>query len=102
MPYIKGEVHKKELDALLGNASTSINTVGELNYVITRLTTIFLETMLHRAKKVGYAELSAVHAVIQDAADEFQRRVINPYEDAKCLENGDVYDSLLEAMKNAG
>lgn len=49
---------------------------GDLNYLVTRL-------MLQALSRV----LSEVH----EAECEFRRRMLAPYEDAKILQNGDVY-----------
>jgi hypothetical protein len=38
----------------------------------------------------SYARLSAIRGAISDASDEFYRRVMVPYEEAKIVEHGDV------------
>jgi len=60
--------------------------VGELNYCITMLCLDYLAD-----KKLSYALLNEVMGVLSCARAEFYRRVVVPYEQAKCDENGDVY-----------
>lgn len=61
-------------------------TPGELNYQITRIIVQYLED-----HPVRYDELNAIVGAVENAKAEFLRRVVAPYEDAKCRENGDVY-----------
>lgn len=92
MPYIKSNQRDKFSDAVreLGEL---ISDVGELNYVITSIAHRFtIKT------GVNYAKLSAVHGVLNDAAAEFYRVVMAPYEDKKIYENGNV--SELDAGPN--
>ena len=59
---------------------------GELNYVITKLLMEYIEY-----KGLSYQNLSDAAAALSDCRDEFYRRIMAPYEDAKCDENGDVF-----------
>lgn len=61
-------------------------TDGTLNYLITRVAEIYRGCFTD-----SYSMLSDVHKVLVGAGAEFYRRVLSPYEDAKCLINGDVY-----------
>jgi len=45
-------------------------------------------------KGVKYATLNTVIGVLECAKLELYRRVVADYEDQKCEENGDVYDSI--------
>jgi hypothetical protein len=85
MPYI-GKKEKALIDA--GSPPT---TKGELNYKLT------LEAIayLMRQEKVGYGTISETIAALTDAAEEMRRRLLNPYEDIKIAENGDVYPEAL-------
>jgi Mn-containing catalase len=78
MPYIRQEDRIR--------AAKLPETPGELNYAITIMVQEFLT-------KVGitYATLSVAVGALECAKLELVRRVINPYEDRKCKENGDVY-----------
>ena len=45
--------------------------------------------MLRRGK--CYATMNEIVGALECAKHEFQRRVMNNYEDLKCKENGDVF-----------
>ncbi len=64
---------------------SEVMTVGELNYLITRMVHIWCA---HHG--ISYANLSAARAVLQDAHDEFYRVIMSRYEDKKIEENGPV------------
>jgi len=61
-------------------------TAGDLNYVITLLLTSYIG-----ANGKNYRTLNEVVGVLECAKLELYRRVVAPYEDRKCEENGDVY-----------
>lgn len=83
MPYIK-HYRREDFDA-----GETAETTGELNYCITMLVEQYRE--LHGD---SYSTFSQITAAIGDALDEFRRRVVHPYEDQRCLTNGDVYRPL--------
>jgi hypothetical protein len=60
-------------------------TVGELNYVITRICHQYLA--LHGVK---YENLNGVIGALECVKAELYRRVAAPYEDEKIRDNGDV------------
>lgn len=62
-------------------------TVGELNYAITKLVHRFL-----RDDCESYTAYNAAIGVLECAKLELYRRIVAPYEDSKCNENGDVYE----------
>lgn len=91
MPYIKDETRKVYLDVRefreqypkeLGRPRDA----GELNYMITCILNDYID-------KIGksYTTLNATIGVLECAKQEFYRRVVVPYEEMKCKENGDVY-----------
>lgn len=112
MPYIKPEL-RAELDPLLGEifgvvmglarqevgakrqaegyatepskAEVLMAAAGLFNYAITSLAVDLVGAP-------SYAKCSLIRGVMSDASAEFYRRVVAPYEDQKCVENGDVYD----------
>ena len=87
MTYIPQEARRwldPLLDAFIEDGPV---TRGELNYCISRLVLGFLS---RDPLPPNYATLSAVRAVLFDAADEFYRRAMVPYEDLKAAENGDL------------
>jgi hypothetical protein len=90
MPYIKRQDRIK-IEYCCGKLNpitaliNSINTEGELNYVITKLCLEFLNK-----KKKNYAVLNSIIGVLECAKQEFYRRIVSPYEDKKIQENGDI------------
>lgn len=67
-------------------------TPGELNYAITRLLVNYLH--LYKSTETGrpsYEHIAEAIAACTEAAAELRRRVLAPYEDLKCAENGDMY-----------
>lgn len=80
MPYISVE-DRKLLDEIPMPA-----TVGELNYLITRLCCDYLLT-----GKMSYRALNDVIGALECAKLELYRRIVVPYEQGKMDQNGDVY-----------
>ena len=83
MPYIK-QARRIELDRfkLIESAENS----GELNYMITKL---ILEYMGN--KGLSYQTCNDIVGALDNAKDEFRRRVQHKYEDIKIEENSDLY-----------
>ena len=79
MPYIRQSERLR--------AAKLPETPGELNYAITMLIVDYLQ----QQGKYNYAGFNEVVGVLECAKLELARRVIYPYEDQKCKENGDVY-----------
>lgn len=96
LPYIEKrfrrlyDEHVEKLANVLGtllNGDDPFDSFpGELNYVITSLISKLLKKL---PKK--YSKLSMLKGVLQDVVDEFQERIMKPYEEKKRKENGDVY-----------
>lgn len=87
MPYIKQEL-RDLIDPSLLVISARLyrdSNVGVLNYVITRLIDVFL------GLNPDYSKFNAVIGVLECAKLELYRRMVVPYENLKCRENGDVY-----------
>jgi hypothetical protein len=59
---------------------------GELNFAITSLLIDYLKT-----NGRSYRTMHDIVGALESAKAEFQRRVINPYEQNKLEENGDAY-----------
>ena len=105
MPYIPKERRKElteEVRAAVkyGNALDVIgelaNTSGELNYILTEIVLGYLQLSTDAEDPIGnlplgYARLSAARAVLHDMHDEFYDKLMRPYEDMKCRENGEVF-----------
>jgi len=84
MPYIK------QWDRAVLNSSTrEPQTVGELNYMITKL----VDEFITRNGK-NYATMNEAMGALECAKLELYRRIVSPYEDAKIIENGDVYKNV--------
>lgn len=89
MPYIEKQDRgtlNNCLKPLLDYIAVAGITAGELNYCITKLVRAFL------GDAFNYTRLNSTVGVLECAKLELYRRMVAPYEDRKCAENGDVYD----------
>ncbi len=92
MPYIKKErrtaitKHGSAGSVGLNIDALEIESVGELNFAITKLCLDFLE-------KDGraYRSFNEIVGVLECVKLEFYRKAVVEYEDEKIKENGDVY-----------
>jgi hypothetical protein len=84
MPYVSPGL-RCELD--LGRVA---RTPGELNYQFTGIILDYLEE-----KGLSYQSINDIIGALEQAKDEFQRRIVADYEDTKIQENGDVYASFV-------
>ncbi len=99
MPYIK-EKDRRLVDIQIEdifntltredpvNTLTNDRLCGELNYVIFRLAKMLCDPEWKGDRR--YGRMNTIVGAIESAKAEFQRRVVNPYEDKKIQENGDV------------
>lgn len=78
MPYIKKERRSEALQSPLN--------AGELNYAITCLIDEYV-----KREGLKYRVINDALGALEGAKLEFYRRVVAPYENAKIVENGDVY-----------
>lgn len=92
MPYIPSQ-KRPWIDEHVSFLADNLESPGELNYAITRLLVRYLHGL-----GLSYTDASAALGVVSDVRDEFYRRVVAPYEDAKRYENGDVYDELTKEI----
>lgn len=81
MPYIS-----KQARTALTWPGCRPSIPGELNYA---LTSVINQYVQDRGK--SYAILNDVIGALESAKLEFYRRVVAPYEDQKCAQNGDVF-----------
>lgn len=81
MPYIKRD--RRELVARQGPV-----TEGDLNYILTSICVDYMPT------DFTYNDLNEVVGALELCKQEFIRRMVNPYEDKKIIENGDVYHGI--------
>lgn len=82
MPYIPAAA--RQFFAAIETMTVPI-VPGELNYVISRLVRRYVEQ-----NGRCYRTMNEVVGVLDLAKHEFQRRVIDPYEDEKRAINGDI------------
>jgi hypothetical protein len=88
MPYIT----KNERLAL--RMGCKVKTVGQLNCAITMLIQKFMNDTCppQAGMHPNYAMYNDMIGVLECCKLELYRRMVAPYEDVKCAENGDVYD----------
>jgi len=86
MPYIDRD-SREDIDEQIEGALDAAYSAGPgaLNYIITRFVRMFL------AHHPSYRDFNDAIGVLECAKLELYRRMVAPYEDRKCAENGDVY-----------
>lgn len=85
MPYVK--VHERDI------AETNPKTSGQLNFAITKLLIGYMDR-----EGLSYQTINDCLGALEGAKLEFYRRVAEPYENKKIVENGDVYPGPLPKM----
>lgn len=80
MPYITPD-RKDRIDISVG----PVENVGDLTYVL-----YFIARSYGAAADQSYARHAEVIAGLDNAKEEYRRRYLNPYEDQKRRDNGDV------------
>ena len=88
MPYVNEERREK-----LAYGDEVPDNEGDLNYMISLLCNEYLVR-----KGLKYEHINAIVGALECAKLEMYRRLAAPYENQKCLENGDVYDPTLVAQ----
>jgi hypothetical protein len=86
MPYITQGTRK-----LLDELALRPVEPGQLNYLIARLCNEYVEWRKIEEGKPSYSILNEVIGVLACVQAELYRRVVAPFEDRKCIENGDVF-----------
>ena len=84
MPYIRQE-RRAEVSPNAYGVPGALSC-GELNYQITELLNLYKDV-----NTLKYQTINDILGALEGAKLEFVRRVVNPYENAKMAENGDVY-----------
>jgi len=85
MPYISHEQRQKYIDIIIAMRNTTIETKGDLEYLVFSLQKQFMKT-----REARYSTLhEAVYAVMH-CADEFRRRFLDKREDEAKEANGDI------------
>ena len=82
MPYINPETKR----IILETDEEFEATPGILNFCITECVEAYREE-----KGDSYTTFNEIIGAIECAKQEFYRRVVVPYEEKKCKDNGDVY-----------
>lgn len=94
MPYIKPEKRSKIAPVVSGPNGRiemqHIDCAGDLNYAFTMLAIDY-----YRRKGLSYQSFNDIVGAFVCSKDEFERRVVAPYEQEKVSENGDVYPSTV-------
>jgi hypothetical protein len=89
MPYIP-QSDREKFDVVLGELDLVIKEFGlsngELNYLMTMLGNRYIAR-----HGLSYNTGADVIKALECAKMEFARRVLYPYENQKCFENGDVF-----------
>ena len=94
MPYIL-EKDRPKFAKAIEDLAIKIESKGDLNYVISDLVgRLILKT------KISYTEMSEWIDGVHGAERELTRRLLDPYEDIKIEENGDVpsFITIIERM----
>jgi hypothetical protein len=86
MPYISGEDKQKYEPALseLRKLIDLDSKKGELTYLV------YCLGMEWFKDRESYTNISTAISCLDDAKEELRRRYLNPYEDKKLIENGEV------------
>ena len=94
MPYITNK-EKEKFIKLINNLVIYINSKGDLNYVICELVGQYIAQT-----GVSYTKMSEKIDAVHDAETELRRRLLDPYEDKKIIDNGDVpsFKTILKIM----
>lgn len=84
MPYIEDK-DKREMSPAIADLVMWIHSKGDLNYAICELV-----GRLISENALSYTKMSEWIDAVHDAEAELRRRLLDPYEDIKIFENGDV------------
>jgi transcription elongation factor Elf1 len=97
MPYTKQEDRTPDISNSIMCLVNEIKNKGDLNYTICELTS----ELIIKTGGMGYTNVSNWIDGVHGAERELTRRLLNPYEDLKKEENGDVegFVTLLNSLK---
>lgn len=90
MPYIPQD-ERPCFHPMIEDIAKQICTEGDLNYVITSICVEFLKQIELLDGTNNYLQYNMIVGAIECAKMELYRRRIAPYENAKIVQNGDVY-----------
>jgi len=88
MPYIDPKLRTKynAVMAYIRGRDDSLESSGELNYLITKMCLEYLEK-----KEKNYTTYNEIVGVLECAKQEFYNRAVKEYEKIKCENNGDIF-----------
>lgn len=86
MPYTKQEDRTPDIINSIACLVNEIKNKGDLNYTICQLTA----ELILKTGGMSYTNVSNWIDGVDGAERELTRRLLNPYEDEKIRENGDV------------
>jgi hypothetical protein len=91
MPYINQD-DRNQYDHALLELSACLNgkPKGHLTYVVYVLARRFVRDLVPHYSTLSYSTLSGAKSALQDATDEFHRKVLVPYEDEQLKKNRDA------------
>ena len=97
MPYTEPEDRTPEIKKAISALAREIKTKGDLNYTICELT----GWLINKTGGMGYTNVSNWIDGVHGAERELTRRLLNPYEDIKIAENGDLesFKNLLQTLE---
>ena len=84
MPYIKKQ-NRERFKVPIAELIELIQEKGELNYVICEIVSGLLLKY-----SIGYERISEWIDAVDGAENELRRRILDPYEELKIMENGDL------------
>lgn len=85
MPYTK-QKDRNDIDVEIERLLSFITSKGDLNYTICEL----VGRLILNSEKISYTTMSEWIDGVHDAEAELRRRILEPYEDLKIEQNGDV------------
>lgn len=96
MPYIKEEEREVLdicIDKMIGciyDNQTSLNNPHDFQNHLGRINYCFSRILAGLMKEPSYNKIAMITGVLENIKQEFYRRIAEPYEDTKILENGDI------------
>lgn len=85
MPYIDKNT-REFISDLIDFDNLMIADCGELNYMLTKICINYMDN-----HGVSYQTCNDIVGALDNAKDEFRRRIQHPYETIKMEKNGDCY-----------
>ena len=96
MPYID-EQERVELDNQIDNMilairnnKTNLNNPHDFSNYLGRINYCFSRIIYGVMRDVSYRNIAMVTGVLENIKQEYYRRVAEPYEDMKIIQNGDI------------